>query len=130
MSLLAPAVHQPNCSGYSAAFAYSFNNHLGLKANFAGHNGSPTTTKLLPSTDTNGSADVEHQDLYTLTFGPMLSLPVGHFSLFTHFLVGVAHGHEGFITECLADSAGDKVFPRFVEQFAWQWLRLPNRRRR
>src|SRR5579871_3283533 len=50
--------------GYSAAVAYSFSNHLGLEANFAGHNGSPTDTTTPAITGTNGSAEIEHQDLY------------------------------------------------------------------
>jgi hypothetical protein len=92
--------------GYSASADYFFNNHVGLEANFSGHNGSPVFVSVQAVGTNNGTTDVESQDLYTLTFGPKLALPVGNFSLFTHFLVGVAHGHEGLTSTCIQATSG------------------------
>lgn len=92
--------------GYTASAVYFFNNHIGLEANFDGHNGSPSIDNEQPTSTANGFTDNETQDLYTFTFGPKLALPVGNFSLFTHFLVGAAHGHEGFTDKCLQSASG------------------------
>jgi hypothetical protein len=100
--------------GYTVAAAYSFNNHLGLEANFAGHNGSPTVQTLSPLGTSNGFVESENQDFYTYTFGPKLTLPVGNFSIFTHFLVGAAHGHETFTEKCLQATGGGTCFNTFI----------------
>lgn len=103
-----------NLHGYSASAVYSFNNHIGLEANFAGHNGSPTVINEPAVSSSNGYTEVETQDLYTLTFGPKLALPVGNFSIFTHFLVGVAHGHEGFTDTCLQATGGGTCYTTYA----------------
>lgn len=92
--------------GYAASADYSFNNHIGMEANFSGHNGSPVFQSGTAAGSNNGYIYREPQDLYTLTFGPKVSLPVGNFTLFTHFLVGVAHGHEGFNYTCIQAPSG------------------------
>ena len=49
-------------SGYTGSFVYNFNEHIGLEANFSGHNGSPTVyTEPSTSTET-GYRDFERQD--------------------------------------------------------------------
>lgn len=91
----------PGLHGYAAAVVLNFNNHIGLEANFAGHNGTTTTYSESPTSADNGYSDVVRQDLYEYTFGPKLSLPLGHFSLFTHFLVGAARVHNGETDNCI-----------------------------
>ncbi len=93
--------------GYTLSGVYAFNSHIGIEANFDGHNGSPTVFSSPVTATSNGEVETEGQDFYTYTFGPKLTLPVGNFALFTHFLVGGAHGHESFTVKCL-QSAGSE----------------------
>jgi hypothetical protein len=95
--------------GYTLSGVYAFNSHLGIEANFAGHNGSPTIFSEPVTTTSNGEVETENQDFYTYTFGPKLTLPVGNFDLFTHFLVGGAHGHETFIDKCLQSTGSEST---------------------
>ena len=95
----------PGLHGYTAQAVYNLNKHIGLEANFSGHNGtSPIYSAAYAGSDTYAS--VARQDLYTYTFGPKLFLPMGHFSLFTHFLVGAAHVHDGETDTCTAATGG------------------------
>jgi hypothetical protein len=99
--------YDPQLNGYGLAVAFNLNKHIGLEANFSGHNGSPVIDSAPASSTENGYNEVLRQDLYTYTFGPKLSLPVGHFTLFTHFLVGGAHIHEGYTEKCIQSSGSD-----------------------
>jgi hypothetical protein len=92
--------------GYSAAVTYGLNSHIGLEANFSGHNGSPNVFFEPASSTSNGESEPSTQDIYTYTFGPRITLPVGNFSLFTHFLVGGAHVHEGATDKCILATGG------------------------
>jgi len=95
----------PGLHGYTAQAVYNINKHIGLEANFSGHNGtSPIYSEAYAGSDTYAS--VARQDLYAYTFGPKLFLPMGHFSLFTHFLVGAAHVHDGETDTCTAATGG------------------------
>ncbi len=102
--LIDPALH-----GYSAGVAYNFNKHIGLEANFSGHNGSPLIDSEPATSTENGYNDFTDQDEYIYTFGPKLSLPVEHFTLFTHFLVGGVHEHVGFTDKCVQSSGSDST---------------------
>ncbi len=93
--------------GYGAAVAYNFNKNIGLEANFSGHNGSSTVYNQPPTVNSNGEKETVGQDLYTYTFGPKLTLPVGNFALFTHFLVGAAHIHESGMDKCILSTGGE-----------------------
>ena len=81
--------------GYNFAATWNLTTHLGLEANLAGHNGS--TVPFSEVTPTPGSID-QDTDLYTYTFGPKVTQSLGNFDIYTHFLVGVTHGHAS-ITE-------------------------------
>jgi opacity protein-like surface antigen len=94
----------PLLNGYAAAFAYNFNKHIGLEADFTGQNGTSTTFSEAATSDENGETEVLRQDIYTYTFGPKLSQPLGNFTLFTHFLVGAGHIHQGFSDNCLPET--------------------------
>ena len=96
--------------GYTVAGSYAFTNHLGIEADFAGNNGSPTIFSAPVTATANGQVETEGQDFYTYTFGPILTLPVGNFSLFTHFLVGGVHGHESFTDKCIQSAGAGTCF--------------------
>ena len=100
----------PGLHGYSAAFAYNLNKHIGLEANFSGHNGNTTVFQQVPSSTSNGQTETVSEDLYTYTFGPRISLPLGNFSLFTHFLVGAEHARATFADTCQLSSGGGTCF--------------------
>jgi opacity protein-like surface antigen len=100
--------YDPTLNGYGAAFAYNLNKHIALEANFTGHNGTSTLESEAPSVDDNGYVDILRQDMYTYTFGPKISQRVGNFTLFTHFLVGGAHVHEGYTEKCTPATGGDE----------------------
>jgi len=97
-----PAIH-----GYAAAFAYNFNRHIGLEANFSGHNGTSTLDHEPATSTSDGYTDSVRQDAYFYTFGPRLTVPVGRFSIFGHFLVGAAHIHEGLQYMCLPSTGSE-----------------------
>jgi len=103
----------PGLHGYTAAFTYNFNRHLGLEANFSGHNGVVTIDESLPQGTNNGFIDKVGQDLYVYTFGPRLSVPVGNFSLFSHILVGATHVHAVSTEQCLQATGGGTCFNPF-----------------
>lgn len=95
-------VKDPGLHGYTAAFVYNFNSHLGLEANFSGHNGTPTIEHDYPTPFGTGEIDKQNQNLYIYTFGPRLSIDVGDFSLFAHFLVGGTHVSGNAQQQCTA----------------------------
>lgn len=94
-------------NGYAVAFAVNFNNHIGLEANFSGHNGS-STLLVEPSTSTNYGEDITEtgEGVYTYAFGPKLFQTVGDFSLFTHFLVGGVHLSQTLTETCTPPTSG------------------------
>ncbi|HYB60978.1 MAG TPA: hypothetical protein VEH50_05815 [Methylomirabilota bacterium] len=104
----------PTLHGYAADFAYNLNKHIGLEANFSGHNGTTTIYSFPATTDDNGYNDTLRQDIYAYTFGPRLSLPMGHFTLFTHFLVGGAHLHEGYTEKCTPATGEDEETCNYI----------------
>lgn len=95
--------------GYSISGVYNFNNHIGIEANFSGHNGTSTVDSEPATATENGYIDSENQDIYTYTFGPKLTQPIGNFAIFGHFLVGGDHGHEAFRDNCLQSSGSDST---------------------
>jgi hypothetical protein len=91
VSAVDPGVH-----GYNLAVTANLNRHIGIEANFAGHNGRSTVYSDATETDT------VFTDNYTYTFGPKLTQPVGNFDIYTHFLVGAMQAHEGESDICTA----------------------------
>lgn len=88
-------------SGYTASAVYNFTNNVGLEANFDGHNGSPTVYSCTSAESDCNDGDTSEtyqlrQDLYTYTFGPKFTAPVGNWAIWGHVLVGGVHAHEGF----------------------------------
>jgi hypothetical protein len=86
--------------GYTLAVTYNANKNIGFEANITGHNGGADLYDY-PATSTNyGYAEGQKQDLYTFTFGPKFTLPVGNYSLFTHVLVGAMRAHIADAATC------------------------------
>ncbi len=113
-------------NGYSAAFTFNLNNHLGLEANFTGYNGSPTFASELPTTE-DGYRDFDNQSVYVYTFGPRLSQNLGDFTVFTHFLVGGTHANHTLKEACIpgtSDTCGtpnpEVVFSQTGSGFAFK----------
>ena len=98
---------KPGYHGYTAAFVYNLNNHIGLEANFSGHNGSPVLFSQPTTSSANGEILKGPSDIYTYTFGPKLTQPVGNFALFTHFLVGVMQAHQGLTDMCVLSTGSE-----------------------
>lgn len=91
-------------NGYGAAFTVNLTNHIGLEANFTGHNGTPTII-YEPPTTSDGTRDAVSESEYTYAFGPRLFQNIGDFSLFTHFLVGGMHVDNTFKETCIPGSS-------------------------
>lgn len=91
----------PSLHGYAASFTYNLNRHIGIEANFSGRNGDTTLYMQAATSTSNGENFFQRQDIYFYTFGPRLTMPVGKFSIYTHFLVGAAHYHTGTTDVCI-----------------------------
>jgi len=89
-------------NGYGVAFTVNLNDHIGMEANFTGHNGGSSTILNEPATANYNGEEIAsgNQALYTYAFGPKLSQDVGNFSLFTHFLVGGTHMSQSLTETC------------------------------
>jgi hypothetical protein len=92
-------------NGYSASVSYDFNRHIGLEGTFSLHDGTSTTLYSPATSTSSGQNNGWTQVILTYAVGPKLTLPVGNFSLFTHFLVGATHIHENFFDSCIVQSS-------------------------
>ena len=89
--------------GYDLRFTYNLTRALGLEVDLAGNHGGSvpfSSTETIPTgfgsaATTTVVTSHLNQDTLTFLFGPKLTHPFGNFQLYTHFLVGGAHGHEG-----------------------------------
>jgi len=99
--------YDPGINGYAFSYWYNFNKHIGLEGSFSGHNGTDQIYYVAATADDDGYNENLRQDLYTYTFGPRISMPIGHFTVFTHFLVGANHIHEGY-TETCTNATGEE----------------------
>jgi opacity protein-like surface antigen len=83
---------RPNLQGWEGSLEGKILPWVGIVADFSGHYGSQTFIELPPS----GSVDVKvtgHE--WEVLFGPRVSIPVGKFSPFGEFMVGLAHINTG-----------------------------------
>ena len=78
-------VTRPNFHGWEGSLEGKLAPFIGLVTDFSGHYGTQTFTTPFPSTFTVTA----HQ--YEVLFGPRVSVPVGKFTPFGEFFVGVAH---------------------------------------
>lgn len=100
--------------GYAVAVSYNFNKNIGFEANFGGHNGGGFIYNQVATINNQGYQEKQTQDIYTYTFGPKLTLPVGNFSIFTHALVGAMHAHEADLATCSSVTGGPTCSSSYV----------------
>jgi len=78
-------VTRPNFHGWEGSLEGKLAPFIGLVTYFSGHYGTQTFTTPFPSTFTVTAHE------YDVLFGPRVSVPVGKFTPFGEFFVGVAH---------------------------------------
>jgi hypothetical protein len=108
----------PGLHGYAASFTYNLGPHVGLEGAFTGHNGTNTLYYEAPSDTEYGYNTYAKQNIYTYVGGPRLTLPVGNFSLYTHFLVGAAHLGETYSDVCTPPIGSDNSCYSEVDKLA------------
>lgn len=78
--------------GWNLQATWNVSPHVGITADFSGHNGSHDfTIGTGPGAMTE---DIDH-DFYYFLFGPKLTHHAGQFDVYAHALVGVAHARSG-----------------------------------
>lgn len=76
--------------GYQLQGTWNTNRQVGFQADFSGHHGSTTPfSASVPAT-----ALGQHDDIYTVLFGPKLTYRANGFEIFLHFLPGIMHGRS------------------------------------
>jgi len=80
--------------GYTLQGTANLNDHVGITADFSGHNGSEVISNC-----TDCTPGKQLQDVYFFTFGPTLTQNVGKVNIFAHFLAGGVHSHVS-CTDC------------------------------
>jgi opacity protein-like surface antigen len=83
---------RPNLQGWEGSLEGKLLPWVGIVADFSGHYGSQTFTEYPPA----GAVTVKvtgHE--WDVLFGPRLSVPVGKFTPFGEFIVGLAHINTG-----------------------------------
>ena len=103
---------------------------LGIVADFSGHYGNETIGSLifcrgpLPPTVTPNCTQNANVSLYTFTFGPQVSLPLGRFKPYAHALFGGALYRElqffGGSDTSFADELGGGVDVSVIPRVAWR----------
>jgi hypothetical protein len=111
--------------GANIEATWNASHNVGFTADFSYNAGSTDNTVLGVKTDLD-------QDFYYLVFGPKLTHHAGNFQMYTHFLVGIAHGRfdtsagGGFFTTGkdtnFAIMAGGGVDYMFSERWGWRVL--------
>jgi hypothetical protein len=103
---------------------------LGIVADFSGHYGNETIGSLLlcrgggPPPFASPCTENESASLYTFTFGPQVSLPLGRFKPYAHALFGGALYRElaffGGSDTSFADELGGGVDVSVIPWVAWR----------
>jgi len=113
-------ITRPNLQGWEGSLEGKAAPWFGLVTDFSGHYGTQTFTELTP----NGPLNVNvtgHE--YTVLFGPRISVPVGKFTPFGEFMVGLAHVGSGgsFATNTsFATALGGGIDYRLFRPIAWR----------
>lgn len=120
----APAAHSASLNGWEGSLEGKFLPWIGIVADLSGHYGSHDVAvcslQLPPCSQNNINVKS-----YTFLFGPRLSVPVGKFTPFAHFLVGAGHVNDhssGFSDSdtSLATAVGGGIDYKFVKGVAWR----------
>lgn len=83
---------RPNLQGWEASLEGKVFPHIGIVTDLSGHYGSQNFVELAPAGPV--PVNVTGHQLEVL-FGPRLSIPIGKFTPFGEFMVGVAHINTG-----------------------------------
>jgi hypothetical protein len=104
-----------NLNGWEASLEGKFLPWIGLVADFGGGYGS--TDELVSGI---GRSHIEVKK-YTYLFGPRVSVPVGRFTPFAHFLFGAGHVNDGGVTDTsFATAVGGGLDYRLIHGVAWR----------
>ena len=84
---------RPSLHGWEGSLEGKLAPFIGLVTDISGHYGTETFTTTFPSTFTVTAHE------YEVLFGPRVSVPVGKFTPFGEFMVGVAHISDSGVSE-------------------------------
>jgi hypothetical protein len=106
-----------NLNGWEGSLEGKFLPWIGLVADFGAGYGS--VTELIPG-PIGGRSKVNLRK-YTYLFGPRVSVPIGRFTPFAHFLVGAGHVNDGGVTDTsFATAVGGGIDYRLIHGIAWR----------
>jgi opacity protein-like surface antigen len=91
-NLISDTVTRPNLQGWEGSLEGKLVPWVGIVADFSGHYGSQSFTEFTPGGPVNVNV-TGHE--WEVLFGPRLSVPVGKFTPFGEFMVGLAHINTG-----------------------------------
>lgn len=91
-STLGLNLSRPNLHGWEASGEVKVFPFIGIVADFSGHYGSQSFVEATPAGPTTVKVTGHEQEYF---FGPRVSVPVGKFTPFGEFMVGLAHIHTG-----------------------------------
>lgn len=104
-----------NLNGWEGSLEGKFLPWIGIVADFGAGYGS--TDELVPGI---GPSHIEVKK-YTYLFGPRVSVPVGRFTPFAHFLLGAGHINDAGITDTsFATAVGGGIDYRLIHGIAWR----------
>lgn len=104
-----------NLNGWEGSLEGKFLPWIGLVADFGAGYGS--NTELIPG-PVGGPSKINVRK-YTYLFGPRVSVPVGRFTPFAHFLIGAGHVNDGGITDTsFATAIGGGIDYRLIHGVA------------
>jgi len=83
---------RPNLHGWEGSLEGKLVPWVGLVTDFSGHYGTQTFSEPTPEGPTNLSLTTHE---YEVLFGPRVSVPVGKFTPFGEFMIGLAHIRAG-----------------------------------
>lgn len=104
-----------NLNGWEGSLEGKFLPWIGIVADFGAGYGS--TDELVPGI---GPSHIEVKK-YTYLFGPRVSVPIGRFTPFAHFLLGAGHVNDAGITDTsFATAVGGGIDYRLIHGIAWR----------
>ncbi|HEX6803729.1 MAG TPA: hypothetical protein VF133_08635 [Terriglobales bacterium] len=121
-----PASHSAGLNGWEGTLEGKFLPWIGLVADFGGGYGSHTLPACVPGGPgllcSNFKVNVK---TYTVLFGPRVSVGIGKFTPFAHFLVGAGHSNDrgtGYSDSdtSLATAIGGGLDYKLVPAVAWR----------
>jgi len=117
-----PASHSTGLNGWEGSLEGKFLPWIGVVADLSGRYGSHNVLACSIDVCSNLKINVK---TYTLLFGPRVSVPVGKFTPFAHFLVGAGHSNNsatGYSDSdtSLATAIGGGLDYKLIPAVAWR----------